>query len=207
MSFPGLTRALIEILISTAILLVIVVMVSMVFQQQSAAFQSGTDRVKGQASLRNAMGMIVRDLSLAVTNSYGISDSDIKFTTSGISFLASTGTAGYDADGNEEKGATAVQLISYDSAGKRIVKGTIVADNDGSFKLKKVSNESQHTATPSNPINVKYTIEGNSRFPTYVTINASYTGSSSASSVTGESAGPDGNWNRTSDNIYVGGKK
>jgi prepilin-type N-terminal cleavage/methylation domain-containing protein len=73
--------SLIEILISTAILLVIVVMVSMVFQQQSAAFQSGTDRVKGQASLRNAMGMIVRDLSLAVTNSYGISDSDIKFTT------------------------------------------------------------------------------------------------------------------------------
>ena len=58
--------SLVEILVATTILLVIVVLVSMVFQQQSAAFQAGVDRTQGQSALRSVMGMVSRDLSLAV---------------------------------------------------------------------------------------------------------------------------------------------
>ena len=191
--------SLVEILIATSILLVIVVMVSMVFQQQSAAFQSGETRVKGQAAVRNAMGMVMRDLALAVDSTNYPSLPANSFAGSSLSFLATTGDTAAD-------GAT-IQHITYtESAGivKRKVEG--YALKDGGW-TKQDSTE----VTLNNSLNklksMKFTKSsgGSATFPDFITVKAVYVGSDSASSVRGQSAGPDGKWN-TKDDIYVGGK-
>ena len=199
--------SLIEILIATAILLVIVVMVSMVFQQQSAAFQSGTDRVKGQAAIRNVVGMIVRDLSLAVDSepyeSLGIEKNS--FSGSTLSFLATTGEAGIDADGKSVDGVLPLQRVTYSGNGviKREVQSYKLND---SGKWVKAGRSSANINNSDSSVRISYEAsESSSSLPSNIVIRASFAGSSSASSVIGMSAGPDGKWD-SDDDIYVGGK-
>ena len=83
---------LIEILVATSILLIIVLMMSMIFQQSSGAYQSGTNRVNEQKVLRNILGMISRDMTLAV-DSRNYPGYDNKFDSDDMAaFVALTGT-------------------------------------------------------------------------------------------------------------------
>ncbi len=88
---------LIEILVATSILLIIVLLMSMIFQQSSGAYQSGTNRVNEQKVLRNILGMISRDMTLAVdSRNYPGYDND--FGPISVAFVALTGTPGNDED-------------------------------------------------------------------------------------------------------------
>jgi len=58
--------SLIEILVATTLLIVIVIMVGMVFQQSTLAWNSGMRRVEGTILARTAIGMIERDLRKAI---------------------------------------------------------------------------------------------------------------------------------------------
>lgn len=60
--------SLIEVLIATTVLLVIMVLVSMVFQQSSGAFRDGRGKVEAQNALRTALGTVTRDLAMAVVD-------------------------------------------------------------------------------------------------------------------------------------------
>lgn len=171
---------LIEIMVATAILLVIVVMCSMVIQQQSGAFQSGRDRVASQAALRTVVGMISRDLSQAVD------DDRNSFGSGSITFYANTGNAG--------EGKTR-QKISYSGSGSvtRSVDGSSVTIYEG-----------------TSPMTLRFNAEGGeAKYPAYVKVKASVAASANSSTVSGHSLGPNGRddtaGSRVGDDIWVGG--
>lgn len=196
--------SLIEILISTAILLVIVVMVSLVFQQQSAAFQTGEDRVKGQSTIRNAMGMIIRDLSMAVDSAdYDNPPADNSFSGStSIKFLATSGEL--RRDGNEPKGAV-LQFIEYSASGGILTrKATDYTFQNGNWKKGNVSEAKINNGNPLEGLSFDAQ-GGKPSFPDRVTIYAACRGVSHASTVSGQSAGKDKTFG-TDDDIYVGAK-
>lgn len=206
--------SLIEILIATSILLVIVMMVSMVFQQQSAAFQSGEDRVKGQAAIRNVVGMMVRDLSLAVDpESITNAPESNSFGARSIKFFATTGEAGVGVDGNEEnstKDCAVLQYISYSFSGGKVKREVTGYKLRNDWKWTKAGTASAYLNNDNNLLDksagISFTTSDSSKFPSNVTIKAVYAGSSHAGFVRGESAGPDRDFNNQKDNIYVGGK-
>ena len=74
--------SLVEILIAVTLLLVIVMMISMVFQQASGAWASGSSQAKSESAIRATLGSVERDLLNAVdardyseTNPNGLSGS------------------------------------------------------------------------------------------------------------------------------------
>lgn len=194
--------SLIEVLISTAILLVIVMMVSLVFQQQAGAIQSGQDRMNGQAALRNVMGMISRDLSLAVDSENYPGVTPNSFSGSGISFLATTGAIVDDSSGNSAK--TALQRIEYNVAG-RIVKrrvSDIVLGSDGKWNVS--GGKSANINGSESLLEVNFEADGGtSTLPGSVKITAIYKGKGRSSLVSGQSAGEDRQFD-TEDDILVG---
>lgn len=201
--------SLVEILIATSILLVIVMMVSMVFQQQSAAFQSGEDRVKGQAAIRNIVGMMVRDLSLAVDSSC-ISNAPARneFRSNSIKFLAMTGEAGVNMEDRDEKDGAVLQYVSYSFSGGRVRREVIGYKVDANGWTKAGNSQSAYLNNDKNKLeSLAFTISPASGtvFPSNVTVKAVYAGTSHAGFVRGQCAGNDGEWN-TRDDIYVGGK-
>ncbi len=58
--------SLVEILIAVTLLLVIVMMISMVFQQAGGAWASGSTQAKSESAIRAALGSVERDLINAV---------------------------------------------------------------------------------------------------------------------------------------------
>lgn len=172
---------IIEIMVATAILLVIVVMCSMVMQQQSGAFQGGRDKVAAQAALRTVIGMVSRDLSQAVY------DKGNSFSGSGISFYANTG------DATEGNGKT-IQKISY-AAGSAVTRSV-----DGSpSTIYKGSSVMSLSFTSSG---------GDAKYPKFVTVKASVPTASNSALVGGHSCGPNGvaETGKRSDDIWVGAK-
>lgn len=202
--------SLVEILVATTILLVIVVLVSMVFQQQSAAFQAGVDRTQGQSALRSVMGMVSRDLSMAV-DSEDYPDlppkAQNKFSSESLSFLALTGVDGKNNAGEESEGTLSLQLIKY-SYENKIVKREVsnISFSKGGWKISGEDTESDLNSK-SNPINdLKFIVEGGtSTMPNNIRIQASTKANTTASPVSGHSAGPNSLWN-DDDDIFVGGR-
>lgn len=198
--------SLVEILVATTILLVIVVLVSMVFQQQSTAFQSGVDRTQGQSALRSVMGMISRDLSLAVDSEDYPDLSKNKFSSSSLSFLAMTGVVGKNCEGDDSEGTLALQLIKYSYSSKVVSREVVdIVFNNGGWKTS--SSKKSSLNSKNNPINsLTFTVDGgSSTMPNSVRILASTKADSSTSPVSGHSAGPNGAWN-DNDDIYAGGR-
>lgn len=199
--------SLVEILVATTILLVIVVLVSMVFQQQSAAFQAGVDRTQGQSALRSVMGMVSRDLSMAVdSEDYpGLPEND--FSPESLSFLALTGVDGKNNEGEDSEGTLSLQLIKYSYSSKVVSREVFnISFSKGGWKK---SGEKKVSAlnSKSNPINdLKFIVEGGtSTMPNNIRILASTKANTTASPVSGHSAGPNSAWN-DDDDIFVGGR-
>lgn len=198
--------SLVEILVATSILLVIVVLVSMVFQQQSAAFQSGVDRTQGQSAIRSVMGMISRDLSLAVDSEDYPNLSENKFSSGSLSFLAMTGIVGKGNDGTEKEGTTALQQIKYSYSSKEVSREVSdVVFSKGGWKVEN-ANKSDLNSKDNPIIELNFTIDGgSSTLPNNIRILASTQADSTTSPVSGHSAGPNGAWN-DSDDIFAGGR-
>lgn len=192
--------SLVEILIATAILLVIVMMVSIVFQQQSGAIQAGQDRIKGQAALRNTIGIAVRDLSLAVDSAdYPDLEKEKKkkntFSQGSASFLATTG--------DPAENGTALQWIQYQNSGG-VVSRTVtqIEMKDGKFSTGK--SETADINDSANRLRqFKFDASDSGTFPDSVTVLASFQGSGNASLVSGVCAGRDKQFG-TDDDIYAG---
>ena len=197
--------SLIEVLISTAILLVIVMMVSLVFQQQAGAIQSGQDRMNGQAALRNVMGMISRDLSLAVDSENYPGVPPNSFSGGSISFLATTGVVG-DGSGNSVK--TALQRIEYNVSG-RIVKrrvSDVVLGNGGQWGVSGGKTANINGSESLLEVSFEPDFDSDDKIrtlPRSVKITATYQGKGRASLVSGQSAGEDRQYD-TEDDILVG---
>lgn len=65
--------SLIEVLIASTVLVVIVIMIAMVFQQSRKSWQFGTRRAEGIVAMRTAMGFVAREISQAV-DAHGITN-------------------------------------------------------------------------------------------------------------------------------------
>lgn len=199
--------SLVEILVATTILLVIVVLVSMVFQQQSAAFQAGVDRTQGQSALRSVMGMISRDLSLAVDSEDYLDLPKNKFSSTSLSFLALTGVDGKDNVGADSEGTLSLQLIKYSYSSKVVSREVSnISFSKGGWKTSGAKKSALNSKT--NPINdLKFIVDdgGTSTMPNNIRIQASTKANTTASPVSGHSAGPNSLWN-DDDDIFVGGR-
>lgn len=205
--------SLVELLIATTILLIIVVMVSMVFQQQSGAFQSGTDKAKGQTLLRNAIGVITRDLSLAVDSAdYPDLDQNVFNNGSSITFLTVGGTPGSSLKDNDEDTSkvTSIQRIRFTFTGS-ILTREVTEYKATSGKLTPgatIRTQVNGTRTPINTLSFEIITDADApkTFPYGVKITAAKANDLSTSVITGRSAGKD-RQHDTSDDILVGEKR
>lgn len=105
--------SLIEILVATTILLVIVILASLVFQQTTGAYDTGERKVNANVALRNIVGAMGRDLTLAVDSDEYEGLPANSWGGGTIRFVALTGRPGYDATGKENKDCRTPQVITY----------------------------------------------------------------------------------------------
>lgn len=224
---------LIEVLVATTILLVIVILVSMVFQGSNAAFQTGNRKIKSKALARNIIGMISRDLTQAVeTSDYpGLEEAadfgpvnGANFTTRSITFLALSGKPG-NSTGSASASASserALQLITYEfstsgNRAKRSVKNVSYNSSNDKWVLAG-SARSMYLNDDDDGLygsgcgfrTVYYDNNGNRlsgasnrRLPDCVEIKVSISPEMSYSFVTARSAGKDKQFG-TDDDIVVG---
>ena len=111
---------LIEILVATTILLVIIILASLVFQQTTGAYQTGERKVGAQVALRNVVGAMTRDVALAVDSCDYPGVSDNNFGSGSMSFVALVGAPGRNASGEEGASYRTARIVKYTSDGKRV---------------------------------------------------------------------------------------
>ncbi len=206
------TRAgfsLVEILVATTILLIIVMMISMVFQQTSGAYQSGTRRVKSQTVLRNVLGTISRDMMLAVDSRYypGIAN---KFESKSASFIALTGKP-------DTAGRRAPQWITFSYSGGAVTRSCAdmkcSTQSDGTLRwsLSGVPADSLLNPNQNEKLRDDFAFlitpddDPASTLPLRVDVKGSIQTDGKGNYVSGRSAGKDRAWD-TADDIIVGGK-
>lgn len=205
---------LLEVLVATAILMVIVLVVSMVFQQSNGAYRSGARRVEEQVVLRGIIGAIARELTLAVDDAE-YPPLKNTFSDDKAVFIAMTGTPSGSSD------RRAPQQITFSYSGgvvKRNVADLVcTVTQDGKRTWKAVNqgaaNESTLNPGPEQklsdfkfeavyPDNAPMPAQG---LPLRIDIEARITTSGKDSLVSGYSAGKDRKWG-TDDDVSVGGR-
>jgi len=204
--------SLVEVLVATSILIVIVLVIAMVFQQSSGAYATGMTRTDSQVALRTILGSMSRDLTQAVdARDYpGVLGANEACQVQGnrIAFVALTGTP----DKNPGNVTRVPQWIQYKEENGIVKRSwanlvynsnldtwsflpeveTTVALNDGNMPL------SRFEIVPEN--------DKDGGLPLRVDIEARIKTSGGSAIVSGFSAGPDREWN-TKDDIVVGGRQ
>jgi prepilin-type N-terminal cleavage/methylation domain-containing protein len=210
--------SLIEILVATTILLVIVILASLVFQQTTGAYQTGERKVNAQVALRNVVGALTRDLALAVDSDH-YSGVDNDFSEGSLSFVALTGTPGRDVRGEENdksKDYRTARYITYSSNGQRTEHPMTCRWENGQLKWKKEGgvtsslfdkdsySDDQDTHSKVT-FNMTFDYDGPPELPERVYIRVELDESARAAVVGAGSGGRRG-WDYEDDNIYVGYK-
>ncbi len=199
--------SLIEILIATSILLVIVVLASLVFQQMTGAYQTGERKMDSQVVLRNVIGSITRDLALAVDSSTytGLDVNKISDGTS-IKFLALTGSPGLDDDDNAVRTA---QVITYTWSGAVVTrKEQSTTCVEGNWRTVGGERTAKLNDAQNSPIaDFEFIVDGDDLLPDRVYIRAEIATDDHITSVGAGSSGRNGEFETggaKSDDIYVG---
>ena len=111
--------SLIEVLVATAILVVIVIMVSMVFHQSSIAWNAGLQNAKSNMTARSILGNVQRELALAVdATRYGVLGSPMEASGGKLKFVALGGE-------HAQQGGTpgrSPRLVEYNFAGGELTR-------------------------------------------------------------------------------------
>lgn len=92
--------SLLEVLLAITVLIIIVLIISLVFQQAHSAWNSGTRKAGAETTLRSVMGILERDLSLAVdAEDFGTVDTSVPnvpapnhITSASATFITLQGT-------------------------------------------------------------------------------------------------------------------
>ena len=194
---------LIEILVATTILLVIVLMMSMVFQQSSGAFQSGTNRVNAQKVLRNVLGVISRDMAMAVDSRFYPGCKN-EFSANRVAFVALTGTPDRTPEGDLKR---APQWIEFSYDGVEVTRTCYDLENGAGkwSKIEKSKSTSDLNPDPKYKLDVQFKpSDTSSTLPLRVDVYAEIEPGGKFSFVRGRSAGRDREWG-TEDDIVAGG--
>lgn len=197
--------SMIEILVAITILMIMVVLVSMVFQQSNDAFSEGRKRNESQIALRSVLGSISRDLSLAVDSALYPSAPKNQWGAAGISFLAVTGSGETEDD-------RVLQRITYSFSAQTLKRSV----QKMSYNAGKWSGGAAGEATTVNSLPLKSllfsyekTVDGaaeggSDTLPAVVSVEAVAQDTTLISGAFGGwSSGPDGQFG-TKDDVKVG---
>jgi len=140
---PGFRSAagfsMVEVLVASTILVVIVMMLGMLFQQTSLAWRTGTRRAESFMQVRSGVGAIQRDAAAAVDARFlpaAYVTEGQKFSGGSLLFYTLTGGVEIDKDGNPLYNRS-LKKVTYDTAGNRTEK---TLQGNGSWGTEKKSN-------------------------------------------------------------------
>ena len=205
---------MVEVLVASTILIVIVMMMAMLFQQTSVAWRTGLMRARGYMQLRSYIGAVQRDASAAIDAKNlpkEILDgkSIQTFSDSRISF--------YTLSGKDDE--RALKFITHDTSGKR-TESVLKLEGKGGWEpesssqvLTFLTSESGANDPTVNPQRFdfkwidgpEYDANGNkigddkNRFPLYITVEANIVQKGKLYGVGAASAGPDMKWDTKDD--------
>ena len=196
--------SMIEVLVASTILVVIVMMLAMLFQQTSLAWRTGVKRASGYMQLRSVLGAIQRDASAAVDEgaisvknaSGGYRFGNGQNFSGSLQFYTLTGS-GYEDPNTKKKPYRALKYITYNTAGKRtelLMKGDGTGDPRPSSEVLNFVKPSNNNNSPTITISgfePKYAGAAIG-LPLYFTVKAQVTTKGYALDIGAASAGPDG---------------
>lgn len=208
---PGRGRggfSLVEILVATTVLLIIVVLISMIFQQTNAAYQSGTVRVQAMMEVRAVVGTIARDLTLAVdSGNYPGGAFLNEFLGDSLQFVALTGTP-------DSTGKRTPQWIEYSYSSMRVRRRcqdmSCTRQPDGSLRWMTSGAPQESVLNPSQGLDVRFEREdpktGAARLPLRVDIHCEIAHPGKNPAISARSAGKDRAFG-TRDDIVIGSEE
>ena len=213
---------MIEVLVASTMLVVIVMMLAMLFQQTSIAWRTGQIRAQGAMRLRSYIGAIQRDTAAAfdaknLPNALLYNNQKQSFTSSEIQFYTLNGDS-YTFSKTTPKLKRSLCFIIYDVKGTR-TKYELSESGWGSAHVTSVldflsnaSTDEKNAVSPKgfnfHPVleagTTEYDKYGASvpaanRFPLYMTVDAQFVQKGKLYDVGAESAGPDGAWDTADD--------
>lgn len=217
---------MVEVLVASTILIVIVMMMAMLFQQTSVAWRTGLIRANGFMQLRSYIGAIQRDASAAIdaknlpeelryTENNQYNGKKQSFQSGEISF--------YTLTGKEDE--RTLKFITHDTSGKRTervmeLKPSGTGQPAWTWKEKKPSQIlnflSKGSSSGDDPTispssfefkwasgteydNKGLTVNNNNRLPLYISVGAEIVQRGTLYSVGAASAGPDMQWDTKDD--------
>lgn len=210
---------MIEVMVAATILVVIVMMLGMLFQQTSVAWRTGLMRSDGYMQLRAFIGALQRDASamidanqipqslLCPKNNQKQKNQKQKFEADEIRFYTMTGTLRTKPNGSLED-FRALNFITYQIGGKRTQRRL---KPDGTWSEEESSNVLSPPSIGANPdkpqvaakgfsfafqSGTEYDIAGNvvpnaSRYPLFLTVESDVTQKGRLYDVGAECSGPD----------------
>ena len=212
--------SMIEVLVAATILVVIVMMLGMLFQQTGIAWRIGVRRAEAFSQVRSLIGSIQRDASKAVDED--AIDDDVRNMLGGGSQTFSGGTLSFytldstgfyvNEDGtlDDSKPKRSASFITYQSSGRRtetfLIAGGGTEDVD--TNVRDFATRVGASSAPSTTLGGFETPSGYSAgdgLPLYVKMTATVTSQGYTLDIGAESAGPDGVWD-TDDDIRTWAK-
>lgn len=204
--------SMVEVLVASTILIVIVMMMAMLFQQTSVAWRTGLMRARGYMQLRSYIGAVQRDASAAIDAKnlpQRIIDgkSEQTFSPSKISF--------YTLSGKDDE--RALKFITHDTSGKRTESVLKLEGNGGwgpetSSEVLKFLTESGANDPEVSPMRFDFKwadgpeygrdgtkLSDQNRLPLYITLDAEIIQRGKLYNVGAASAGPDMKWDTKDD--------
>jgi len=204
--------SMIEVMVAATILVVIVMMLGMLFQQTSVAWRTGLMRSDGYMQLRAFIGALQRDASAMIDanqipQSLLCNNQKQKFEADEIRFYTMTGTLRTKPNGSLED-FRALNFITYQIGGKRTQRRL---EPNGTWSEEESSNVLAPPSIGANPDKpqvkathfdiayqqgTEYDIAGNvvpnaSRYPLFLTVESDVTQKGRLYDVGAECSGPD----------------
>ncbi|MEI6645362.1 MAG: prepilin-type N-terminal cleavage/methylation domain-containing protein [bacterium] len=215
--------SMIEVLVASTIMMMMVMMLGMLFQQTSFAWRTGKQRADTYQQVRALFGSMQRDASAAIDqgslpqtlflgNRKMPKVEDQNFNGSTLSFYTLTGT-GFDNDDDARSGQAprrAITLVKYSGNGQRSVT-TFLAVGTGGFSIGTPQdgaivnpnlNGAQVQLTGIKAYDEKGNSASGTKFPAYVTVSAGVNSEGVRSFDVGAgSGGPDRTLGKSAEDI------
>lgn len=182
--------SLIEVLVATALLVMVVGMIGFVFRQSSMSWDSGIQRAEGISQVRAVMGAIERDLRLAVdAREFGLKNS---FEKNSLKFIV---LADPEAGSNDR---VPTQITYTDGSTVKRTSTRLKSSKNGTWSATGTSENSTLLESGSSPstVAISYNVvkdtDNPDGLPAYVTISADVTHQEKFSGLVVRSYGPNG---------------
>jgi hypothetical protein len=202
---------MVEVLVASTILIVIVMMLGMLFQQTSLSWRLGVKRADGFTQVRAVIGAIQRDAAGAV-DARGIPDQlksklgggDQVFRGGSLKFYTLTGQTTFDKAGTPVV-MRALKYVTYETSGNR-TEVTLTPDGKEitppSNVLPSSGRLGNTSSTSIDNFEAEYGQGGDldpQGLPLYITFDANVSASGANLEIGAASAGPDRIWNTKDD--------